>query len=115
MRMRITQRSLVMLFTNFESMSALQRQLPFIKAIAKNHLLLVVFFENTGLKQLTSSDAEDIESIYMKTIAEKFEYEKKLMVKELQKHGIPAILTAPQQLTVNVVNRYLEIKARQAI
>jgi uncharacterized protein (DUF58 family) len=114
-RTRITQRSLIILFTNFESMSALQRQLPFIKAISKNHLLLIVFFENTGLKQLANSDAEDMEGIYMKTITEKFMYEKRLMVKELQKHGIPAILTSPQNLTVSVVNKYLEIKARQAI
>ncbi|HEX4371747.1 MAG TPA: DUF58 domain-containing protein [Puia sp.] len=114
-RLRITQRSLIILFTNFESMSALQRQLPFIKSIAKNHLLLVVFFENTGLKQLTSTNAEDIEQIYMKTIAEKFEYEKRLIVKELQKHGIAAILTTPQNVTINSVNKYLELKARQVI
>ncbi|MBS1974581.1 MAG: DUF58 domain-containing protein, partial [Bacteroidetes bacterium] len=115
LRMRITQRSLVVLFTNFESMSALQRQLPYIKAIAKSHLLLVVFFENTGLKELTASQAKDVEGIYMKTIAEKFEHEKRLIVKELQKHGVATVLTAPQNLTVNVVNKYLEIKARQAI
>jgi len=114
-RLRITQRSLIILFTNFESMSALQRQLPFIKSIAKNHLLLIVFFENTGLKKLTNSSAEDIEQIYMKTIAEKFEYEKRLIVKELQKHGIAAILTAPQNVTINTVNKYLELKARQII
>jgi uncharacterized protein (DUF58 family) len=114
-RLRITQRSLIILFTNFESMSALQRQLPFIKSIAKNHLLLIIFFENTGLKQLTSTSAEDIEQIYMKTIAEKFEYEKRLIVKELQKHGIAAILTAPQNVTINTVNKYLELKARQVI
>ena len=115
LRMRITQRSLIILFTNFESMSAMQRQLPYIKAIARNHLMLVVFFENTGLRELTSKNAEDIESIYTKTIAEKFEHEKRLIVKELQKHGISSILTAPQNLTVSVVNKYLEIKARQAI
>jgi uncharacterized protein (DUF58 family) len=114
-RLRITQRSLIILFTNFESMSALLRQLPFIKSIAKNHLLLIVFFENTGLKQLTSTNAEDIEQIYMKTIAEKFEYEKRLIVKELQKHGIATILTAPQNVTINTVNKYLELKARQVI
>ncbi len=114
-RMRITQRSLIILFTNFESMSALQRQLPYIKAIARNHLMLVVFFENTGLRELTAKSAEDVESIYTKTIAEKFEHEKRLVVKELQKHGISSMLTAPQHLTVGVVNKYLEIKARQAI
>ena len=114
-RTRITQRSLVILFTNFESMSALYRQLPYIKAIARSHLLLVVFFENTALKQLTSSPAKDIEGIYVKTIAEKFEFEKRLIVKELQKQGIGVILSEPKHLTVQVVNKYLEIKAKQAL
>jgi len=114
-RTRITQRSLIILFTNFESLSALKRQLPYIRGIARNHLLLVVFFENTSLGQLTRSDVKDIEGLYIKTIAEKFEYEKRLIVKELQQVGIATILTAPQHLTVNIVNKYLEIKARQAI
>lgn len=114
-RTRITQRSLVILFTNFESLSALKRQLPYIRGIARNHLLLVVFFENTALGELTTGNAKDIEGLYVKTIAEKFAYEKRLIVKELQQHGIATILTAPQHLTVNVVNKYLEIKARKAI
>ena len=114
-RTRITQRSLIVLFTNFESLSGLQRQLPYIRHIARNHLVLVVFFENTELRQLTDQDTEDIESLYTKTIAEKFVYEKRLIVKELQQHGITTILTAPQNLTVNTVNKYLELKARQAI
>ncbi|HEY0680584.1 MAG TPA: DUF58 domain-containing protein, partial [Chitinophagaceae bacterium] len=115
MRTRITQRSLVILFTNFESMSALERQLPYIRSIARYHLVLVVFFENTELQQLTESKADSIEELYIKTIAEKFAHEKRLIVKELQKHGILAILTTPQKLTVDTVNKYLELKARQAI
>jgi uncharacterized protein (DUF58 family) len=114
-RTRITQRSLIVLFTNFESLSGLQRQLPYIRHIARNHLVLVVFFENTELRALTDNKANDIESLYTKTIAEKFVYEKRLIVKELQQHGIFTILTAPQNLTVNTVNKYLELKARQAI
>jgi uncharacterized protein (DUF58 family) len=114
-RTRITQRSLIILFTNFESLSGLQRQLPYIRSIARNHLVLVVFFENTELRQLTDSPADSVESLYTKTIAEQFAYEKKLIVKELQQHGIFTILTAPQNLTINTVNKYLELKARQAI
>lgn len=114
-RGRITQRSLIVLFTNFESLTGLQRQLPYIRSIARNHLVLVVFFENTELKQLTDTKANDMESLYVKTIAEKYIHEKKLIVKELQQHGIFTILTAPQNLTVDTVNKYLELKARQAI
>ncbi|WP_410478424.1 DUF58 domain-containing protein [Pedobacter nyackensis] len=111
----LRQRSLVVLFTNFESMSALNRQLPFLKRMAKFHLLLVVFFENTELKAITEKPVQDVEDIYIQTIATKFAYEKKLMVRELAKHGILSILTPPDKLTINVVNRYLALKAQQKI
>jgi uncharacterized protein (DUF58 family) len=114
-RMRIPQRSLIVLFTNFESLSGLERQMPYIRAIAKKHLLLVIFFENTGLQQISEKKADGIEEVYVKTIAEKFAYEKRLIVKELNQHGIATILTAPENLTVAAVNKYLEIKARLAI
>jgi len=111
----IKQRSLVVFFTNYESMNALQRQLPFLRRIAQFHLLLVVFFENTELKKISEEPAGDVEGIYIKTIAEKFAYDKKLIVKELAKYNIQSILSTPQNLTVNTINRYLEIKAKQRI
>ena len=114
-RSRIKHRSLVVLFTNFESLSGLKRQLDYLRSIASHHLLLVVFFENTELHQLTVSEAKNIEQVYVKTIAEKFAFEKRLIVKELMKHGILSILTSPQRLTIDTINKYLELKARQAI
>ena len=114
-RNRITHRSLMILFTNFESMESLEREMSSLKRIAKYHLLLVVFFENTELKSLVESKAVTLEDIYIKTIAEKFSYEKRLMVKELHKNGIASILTTPENLTVNTINKYLELKTRMSI
>lgn len=114
-RNRITQRSLLVLFTNFESIESLEREMPSLKRIARYHLLLVVFFENTELKTLVEKKAQTIEDIYIKTIAEKFAYEKRLMVKELHKNGIASILTTPENLTVNTINKYLEMKTRMSI
>ena len=114
-RNRITHRSLMVLFTNFESVESLEREMPSLKRIARYHLLLVVFFENTELKSLVERKAVTLEDIYIKTIAEKFSYEKRLMVKELHKNGIDSILTTPENLTVNTVNKYLELKTRMSI
>jgi uncharacterized protein (DUF58 family) len=114
-RSRIKQRSLLILFTNFESVSGLKRQLPYLRSIARHHLLLVIFFENTELTQLSSIHASNLEEVYAKTIAEKFAFEKRLIVKELLKYGILSILTSPENLTVNVVNKYLELKSRRAL
>ena len=112
---KINHRSLLMLYTNFEHISALRRQLPFLLALAKKHVLVVIFFENTELESLIASDAENLQAIYHKTIAEKFSLEKRLMQKELQRYGIQTILTKPAKLTIQTINTYLEIKARGLI
>jgi uncharacterized protein (DUF58 family) len=96
-------------------MDALRRQLTYLKGIAKNHLLIVVFFDNTELNQLIISPSKNAQEIYDKIIAEKFAFEKRLIVRELKKHGIQSILTQPENLTMNTINKYLELKARGMI
>lgn len=109
---KITQRSLLLLFSNFETLSGMYRQLPYLKNLSRSHLLVVIFFKNTELDELLNSREENTKKIYRKAIAEKLAYEKHQIVKELGKHGIQSILTAPQHLTVNTINKYLELKAR---
>jgi len=114
-RKKINQRSLIVLFTNFESLTGMRRHLPYLRKIASHHLLLTVFFENTELQSAITSPTADLEDVYIKTVAEKFAYEKRLIAKELQQYGIISILTAPKDLTVNTINKYLELKSRQMI
>ncbi|SDG83627.1 DUF58 domain-containing protein [Psychroflexus sediminis] len=109
---KITQRSLLMMYTNFEHMTSLKRQLPYLRAVAKSHLLVVIFFENTELDELANKSTTKLSEIYEKTIAQEFVYNKQLMVKELEKNGIQAVLTKPKDLSVKTINKYLEIKAK---
>lgn len=108
----INQRSLIILYTNFETLDGLHRQLPYLKGIAKSHLLVVVFFNNTELNDLIQKKATNIQEVYDKVIAEKFAFEKRLIVNELKKYGIYSVLTQPENLTLDTINKYLEIKAR---
>ena len=114
-KQHIRQRSLLLLFTNFETVNALHRVLPYLRRLAKDHLLIVIFFENTELQELLSGPARTTEEIYLKTIAEKFFYEKQQIMRELQQYGIQSVLTPPEKLTVNTINKYLEVKARGMI
>lgn len=112
---KLSQRSFLLLFTNFETMSSLERQLPYLRKLASRHLLCVVFFENTLLKEIHDSHPDSLEGIYIKTMADRFSFEKKQVVKELRRHGILSVLTTPEELTVDVINKYLELKARQMV
>jgi len=108
----INHRSLIILYTNFETLDSLHRQLPYLKGIAKSHLLVVVFFQNTELNEIINSKAVTVQEVYDKVIAEKFAFEKRLIVNELKKYGIYSVLTQPENLTLDTINKYLEIKAR---
>jgi uncharacterized protein (DUF58 family) len=114
-RTNITQRSLLLLFTNFETLSGLKRQIKYIRKMASQHLVVVIFFKNTELDQLLNKKAETTFELYEQTIAQKFDYEKRQIVKELQQYGILSVYTTPQNLTVNTLNKYLEIKTRNLI
>ncbi len=112
---QINHRSLMLIFTNFDSLSAMRRQLPYLRRLNRDHLLVVIFFENTELQELIVAPAHTTQQVYLKTVAEKFAFEKRQIVRELNLHGIQSILTAPENLTVNTLNKYLELKARGLI
>jgi len=112
---RLTQRSLILLFSNFETLSGLRRQLASMQRLARHHVLVVVFFENIEMTKLLQQHAVSTEDIYLHTIARQFSFEKRQIVKELQRYGIHSILTAPENLTVNAINKYLYLKARGII
>ncbi len=114
-RQQLTQRSLLLIYTNWENLQSMQRNLPYLRSMAKNHLLVIIIFKNTPLFELTEDRPATTEDIYIKTIAEKLIIEKQRITQELNAHGIQTILTAPEHLTVNTLNRYLEFKSRGMI
>lgn len=114
-RHNINQRSLLLLYTNFESIFSMQRQINYLKLLSKQHVLVVIFFVNTEIQKLLKNKTVSLEEIYINTIAEKLIYEKKQIVKILKNNGIYAILTEPKNLTVNTINKYLELKATGVI
>jgi uncharacterized protein (DUF58 family) len=114
-RRHLTQRSLLLLFTNFETLNALKRQMNYLRGMSSQHLLVVIFFENTELHTLLNKKPESTFEMYEQTIAQKFDYEKRLISYELQKFGIISVYTTPEKLTINALNKYLEIKTRGLI
>jgi uncharacterized protein (DUF58 family) len=114
-RFRIRQRSLLIIFTNFDSINSLKRNLQYLKAIAQYHLVLVVFFENSEIVKFVSEPAADIREIYSKTIGKHFLSQNQLILKELVKAGIQGLITQPHQLSIQTINKYIQIKRKQMI
>lgn len=108
----VGKRSLMILYTNFSSLNSMKRQLPYLQQLSRQHRLLVVFFEDADLKEYIAGKPVDTEGYYRQVIAEKFAYEKRLIVNTLKQHGIYSVLTTPNNLSIEVINKYLEMKGR---
>ncbi len=114
-RKLINRRSLLLLYTNFESIYNLERVLPILRKIGKLHLLVVIIFENTEIKEFVEREVSNTEGIYFQTIARKFLNEKQQIVQVLRQYGIQSVLTKPEDLSINTINKYLELKSRGLI
>lgn len=108
----VPQRSLLLVYTNYESVQAMRRQLPFLQLLSRAHLVAVVIFRNTEMDALLQQPDRDTMGVYIKAITTKLIQEKELIAKELGSHGVLTILTAPEHLSTSVLNKYLEVKAR---
>ncbi|MCR9171037.1 MAG: DUF58 domain-containing protein [bacterium] len=114
-RRSINTRSLLVLFTNFETEFSMRRALPMLRQLNKKHVLVVVFFENSQLQELAYQPARSLQEVYQGAVAEKMMTLKARIAQELRRNGIQTVLTLPDELSVNTINKYLELKAKGAI
>ncbi|MFT4521244.1 MAG: hypothetical protein ACI8ZN_000171 [Bacteroidia bacterium] len=111
LQVKVKQRSLIFLFTNCNTNHSLARIENILRLLGRKHLLVVVLFENTNLSEYAADEPENLEDVYEQIIAEKFLYEQKMILAKMQSMGIQAILTQPQNLTIDTLNKYLAFKA----
>jgi uncharacterized protein (DUF58 family) len=114
MRRVVTGRSLLFLYTNFESIYALQRVLPQLRRLNDQHLLVVVFFENTEINA-RNKVIDSVQDVYTQITEEQYTLTKVQISQQLRQLGIFSILTKPEDLTVAMINKYLELKSRGMI
>ena len=112
---QVRQRSLIFLYTNCNTLHSLQRMKPVLSLMNKKHLLVTILFENSEISDLASKKPNDLEEIYENTIAEKFLYEQRLIASELNTMGIHTIVSKPEELSINTINKYLELKSQGKI
>ncbi len=112
---KINKRSLLVIYTTFDSLTSVRRQLPHLQQLAKSHVVLVTFFIDKDLEQMANERPNDTLGYVTQMVAQKFGFEQKQIVKELRRYGIYSLLTSPEKLNSDVINRYLEFKSRHIL
>lgn len=107
---KVTKRCLAVLFANFSTLNAFNRELPYLTQIARRHQLLIIMFRDKEMEDFVERKPRDAEERYQQRTAEKYYREKRLIIRKLRQSNILTLYVLPEQLSVGVINRYLEYR-----
>lgn len=108
-------RALVILFTDILDSDAAEGLATYVAQLSRHHLVVCVTLMDTTIIALATQKLTDSKSVYQKTVAEKLLQEKHATLEILRRRGVITLDVPAHQLTMTVVNKYLELKAKSRI
>ena len=116
---RLRKRSLVVLFTQILDHNAAQQLLRLTRGLLPRHLPLVVLLRDPSIEALVQIEANqfapgDHRPYITAAAAEVLSWREKL-IRDLKRAGALVLDVLPRELSPGLINRYLEVKARQML
>lgn len=108
-------RALIILFTDILDSDSAEGIATYVAQFSKHHLVICVTLTVSGIVELAEQDITNSKSVYQKTIAQRMLHEKHTTLEILRRRGVITIDVPAHQLTMAVVNKYLELKAKSKI
>jgi uncharacterized protein (DUF58 family) len=109
---RQQRRSLMVLFTDVEEATEAAALVGPLTVLSRHHLPLCVTVSDPDLNRLAAVVPANSRESYEKVVAQRLLDERSIVLEHLERRGTLSLDVPAEQLTVAVVNRYLEIKAR---
>ena len=110
--LRVRKRSLVVLFTQVVDDVAAADLLRMMRGVMPRHLPLMVLLRDVEIDELVEGAGVDP---YVRGAAAELSGFRDRLVRDLKKQGALVLDVSPAQLTPQLINRYLEIKARHLL
>jgi uncharacterized protein (DUF58 family) len=105
-------RSIVFLFTNFDTVEEAEIILKVLPAISKNNLMVIILIKNESIELISSLKIKNKEDIFNKGVALEMLDERRKIINLLNRKGILCIECAPEKIEYTVVNKYIQVKNR---
>lgn len=105
-------RSLAVLFTDLTGSVGMDALVAQMTRLRRTHLPLLVTVADPAVQELVEQPVRDSRSLYERTSAEQALDERALTVERLRANGVSTLDVPADELSVAVINRYLDLKAR---
>jgi uncharacterized protein (DUF58 family) len=110
---RLKRRSLVVLFTDFLDTVTAELMIDNVTRLARKHLVLFVAVRDPSLEARALARPRTLGTLHEAVVAGDFGRERSIVLERLKRAGAHCIDTTPDQFSMALVNRYLDIKRRE--
>jgi uncharacterized protein (DUF58 family) len=112
LKAHLKKRSLVIMFTDLSGARASETLLRHMPRLIPQHVPLLVTTRDPVLDQEAAQKPNISEAVYRRAIAEELIDERRLLLDRLRRQGVFTLDVDAAHLSIDVVNRYLELKGR---
>ena len=112
---RHLKRSLVIVFSELTGSISVDALTTQMTRLRQRHLPLLVTVRDPTIQRLARQEIVDSVTLHERTAAERLLDERLLVLDRLQRAGVLTLDAPADELSIAVINRYLEIKARRLL
>ena len=107
-----SKRSLILVFTDLTGSITTEALVAQMSRLRRTHLPLLVTIGDPTVQRLARQPIVDSASLYQRTVAGELLEERALVLEKLNRVGVHTLDVPADELSIAVINRYLELKAR---
>jgi uncharacterized protein (DUF58 family) len=109
---RNKRRSLVVVFTDLVTLDAAKPLIAHMGRLARHHLPLCVTISDPNIIDLAQQPSNHAPAVYQRAVAEMLLDERRVVLDTMQNSGVLTLDVPADQLSVSLINKYLELKGR---
>ncbi len=112
---RLERRSLIVVMSEFTDSTTAELMIDNLGRLAKKHLVMFVTFSDRDLDRVRSAEPKITLDVGRAVVADELLRERKIVLERLRRLGLMVLETVPEALSLNMIQRYLDIKERELI
>ena len=107
---KMKRRSLLIMITDVLDEAGSAGLMMNLTRASSRHLVLCVVLTDARIAGIAESEPAAIQDVYLKAAAAHLRLQRQLALEKMRQRGILTLEASPEQLTIHLIRRYLEIR-----
>lgn len=112
---RLRRRSLIVVFTEFVDSVTAALMYDNLDRLARRHVVLFVALRDPSIDGIEQAPLSSMRDLNRAVVAAGLQRERDVVLERLKRTGVHVVDAAPEQVSMSLINSYLDIKRRELV